>query len=166
MVPTMNRSARIAANVLVWLAAAPLAITSTLPDNCGCQSPSRRGGRNALALPMQCLSGCCRDVELAASTCSMNSGATRCACPQSKPAPSERNRGCWSCRCGCQPSPTPPTTPPEPSRSAKEVLNQVPLATLPAADTQCDQRHPTWQDFAPLWETPLQRLSTLCRFLI
>jgi hypothetical protein len=175
----MRSTVHLASYVLVWLAAAPLAIQSAIPDDCGCQVPGQhagwaeKGDSPHLAESAGGGAGCCARMgtapffRQAASTCDTRSGATQCACRPSRTASPDSGRRCWLCRCGCQESSsTPPITPPDNSRSVRETLSQAPLVSLPVRETRQDDGDATRQRFTPLAATSLQRLSLLCRFLI
>lgn len=159
----------LAPKALVWLAAALLPVQAAFPANCGCERPSQRDrGHTTATPPTHCgHSGCCRGVGVSECFANLGTGAPRCAWCRPKMAASECACVCGFCRCASHESPTPAPTRSDNAPSAKEVLchGTLAAASLLVVGPQIDNAFAP-RNLAASPATSLQRLSTLCRFLI
>jgi hypothetical protein len=159
----MRFRARPFSKALVWLAAALLPVQTVLPDTCGCEKPSQHGSEHRLPnlQPASRHAGCGHH----GSACCGESTKHPCACCQLRTASVPGSQpAAGVCRCAHHESPTP--TPTGNFRVVKEVLHQANLTTGSSLFFHLlDDPLAPW-GFAALPATALDRLSTLCRFLI
>ena len=159
--------ANLVSKALVWLTAALLPVQTAFPETCGCERPAQHAKGHGSATPTHCgHSGCCRNGGVS-KCCAALVTARRSCCGSRTATPCEPESARGSCHCVSQESPTPAPTRSDNSSSAKEVLCQFHFATgwLAIVGPQLEGAFAP-RDFAALPATSLQRLSTLCRFLI
>ena len=164
----MPFSHHFASKAPVWLTAALLAVQTAFPETCGCGRPAQdTKGHGSAISPTRCgHSGCCPSGRVS-MCCAALATAQRACCGSKRAAASESACVRGPCHCVSQESPTPAPTQSASSPSAKEVLGHPNLGvvSLRIMGPQSDGALAPW-DVTASPATSLERLSTLCRFLI